>query len=61
MLIFFFSSHRRAVTDSAHQTNVNDAFNHMSEPEIKEYLAKSQRAKCVPPFRRISFAVMLTI
>ncbi|OWZ47108.1 hypothetical protein J007_02851 [Cryptococcus neoformans] len=26
-------------------TNVNDAFNHMSEPEIKEYLAKSQRAK----------------
>lgn len=60
-MLIVFSSHRRAVTDSAHQTNLNDAFNHMSEPEIKEYFAKSQRAKCVPPFRTISFAVMLTI
>ncbi|KGB74873.2 hypothetical protein CNBG_0711 [Cryptococcus deuterogattii R265] len=31
--------------DGEEYTNVNDAFNHLSEPAIKEYLAKSQRAK----------------
>lgn len=51
-MLIFLLFYRQTVADSAHQTNVNDAFNHLSEPAIKEYLAKSQRAKSMSPLRK---------